>query len=173
MPFTVQLDLDARTEAALGAVADRMARISDLETVRQIGDVHHMSLGVYGELPVDFFVPKLARFAETLRPVHVRVANLGIFPGGVLFLGLVVTAELLELHRGFHAEFAPFSSSCWEHYHPGVWVPHITMVMNAKNAALENAVTEVVEHWKPSPAKLDALRLIEFRPVRTLFHRKL
>jgi hypothetical protein len=96
MPFTVQLDLDAHTEAALGALADRVAKISDLETVRQIGDVHHLSLGVYGELPVDLLVPKLARFAATLRPMDVRIANLGIFPGGVLFLGLVVTVELLE-----------------------------------------------------------------------------
>src|SRR5215471_16109387 len=67
MPFTVQLDLDAHAEAALGAVADRVAKISDLETMRQLGDVHHMSLGVYGGLAVDFFVPQLARFAETLR----------------------------------------------------------------------------------------------------------
>jgi hypothetical protein len=42
--------------------------------------------------------------------------------------------------------------------------------MNAKCGALEKAGAEVMEHWKPSPAKLDVLRLIEFRPVRTLFH---
>jgi hypothetical protein len=67
MPFTVQLDLDAHIQAVLGAVAEWLARISDLETVRQIGDVHHMSLGVYSELPVEVIVPKLARFYAEAR----------------------------------------------------------------------------------------------------------
>jgi 2'-5' RNA ligase superfamily len=91
----------------------------------------------------------------------------GIFPGDVIFFGPVVTDELLKLHRRFHAAFAHFSDSCWAHYHPGVWVPHVTVAMNVKNVSI--AVEEVMRDWKPVSAKLDALRLIEFRPVRTLF----
>lgn len=171
MPFTVQLDLDARTEAIMTAIADRLANAPGLETVQQIGDVHHVSLGVYGELPVDAVLPLLERFAETLTPLDVCLANVGIFPGAVIFIGPVVTVELLELHRRFHAAFAHFSSSCCKHYLPGVWVPHITVAMNVKSVSI--AVEEIMKEWKPVPAKLDALRLIEFRPVRTLFRREL
>jgi len=171
MPFTVQLDLDAHTDAIMVAIADRLARVPGLETVRQIGDVHHISLGVYGELPVDLALPMLERFAETLPLLDVRLANVGIFEGAVIFVGPVVTGELLELHRRFHAAFARFSSSCCKHYFPGVWVPHVTVAMNVKSVSI--AVEEIMREWKPVPAKLEALRLIEFRPVRTLFRREL
>ena len=171
MPFTVQLDLDANTEATIAAMADQLARVPDLETVRQIGDVHHLSLGVYKELPIDVAVSKLIRFAETLTPLDLYLASVGVFSGAVVFLGPVVTDELLALHRRFHAAFASFSSSCCKHYHSGLWVPHITVAMNVKKVS--TAVEEVMRVWKPAPAKLDALRLIEFRPVRTLFHHKL
>ena len=68
--------------------------VPDLETVRQIGDVHHVSLGVYDELPIDVVVPELARFAEGLTSLSLRLANVGIFPGGVVFFGPVVTFPL-------------------------------------------------------------------------------
>jgi 2'-5' RNA ligase len=166
--FTVQLDLDAGTDAEIAAIADRLARVvPDLETVRQIGDVHHVSLGVYDELPLDLVVPKLERFAERLTPLNLRLANVGIFPGDVIFFGPVVTDELLKLHRRFHVAFARFSGSCWANYHPGVWVPHVTVALNVRRVAI--AVEQVMRDWKPVSAKLDALRLIEFRPVVTLF----
>jgi hypothetical protein len=123
MPFTVQLDLDAGTEAALCALAGDLAAIPGLETAHQIGDVHHLSLGVYDELPLDRFLPKLAGFAATLKPMDVRLATLGSFPGvrSILFIGPVVTADLLDLHRRFHDEFAACASSCWDQYRPGAW----------------------------------------------------
>jgi hypothetical protein len=166
--FTVQLDLDARTDAEIAAITDRLARIvPNLESVRQIGDVHHVSLGVYDELPLDRFLPQLARFAERLTSLSLRLVYVGIFPGDVIFFGPVVTDELLELHRRFHVAFTHFSGSCWAHYHPGVWAPHVTIAMNVKNVSI--AVEEVMRGWTPVSAKLDVLRLIEFRPVRTLF----
>jgi 2'-5' RNA ligase len=169
MPFTVQLDLDARTQSALTALAARIDTIPGLETVGQIGDVHHLSLAVYEELPVDLVLPKLRGFAGSLRPLALRIANIGIFPGGALFLGVVVTAELLALHRRYHNDLAAFSGACSAHYRPGAFVPHITLALNAQEAALDRAIPIVRDQWRPSDAELDALRLIEFRPVRTLF----
>jgi 2'-5' RNA ligase len=169
MPFTVQLDLDARTQTALAALAVGIERISGLETMRYIGDVHHLSLAVYEELPVGLVLPKLRSFADSLRPLALRIANIGIFPGGVLFLGVVVTPELLALHRRYHDELAAFAGSCAAHYRPGAFVPHITLALNAEGAALDRAVPIIRDQWRPSDAELDALRLIEFRPVRTLF----
>jgi 2'-5' RNA ligase len=175
MPFTVQLDLDPATEAGLCELADRLGAISDLETVRQLGDVHHLSLAVYDDLPLDRFVPQLAEFAGTVRTLTLRMASIGIFPGtrSVLFLAPVMSEELLALHRGFHDGFAAFAGSCWDHYRPVAFVPHVTLAMNATPDALQRAVAVVVERWKPAPAQLDGVRLIEFRPVRTLYHQPL
>jgi 2'-5' RNA ligase len=173
MPYGVQLDLDAHGQGAHNALADRLASVRDLELVRQIGDVHHLSLAIYEELPVELLATRVKAFAHTLAPIDIRIAHLGIFPGGVLFLGVVVTPGLLELHRHFHAEFSSFSRFCWQHYHLGDWVPHITIAMNAKRAALQKAVGMTLQHWNPSGARLDTLRLIELRPVRTLLHQAL
>jgi 2'-5' RNA ligase len=87
----------------------------------------------------------------------------------VLFLGPVVTEELLALHRHFHDAFASFAGSCGEHYRPGLWVPHVTLAINAEIAALQKAIAEVAEHWTPASMQLDAIRLIRFRPVQTIY----
>src|SRR5271169_2821685 len=105
MPFTVQLDLDAEAEATLGALAEALAGIPGLATVRQLGDVHHISLAIYDDPPLEQFVPPLAAFAETLAPFEVQLASIGLFADikNVVFLGVVVTDSLLALHRRAHA----------------------------------------------------------------------
>jgi 2'-5' RNA ligase len=171
MPFTVQLDLHAAGASEIAKLSERLERIPNLETVPRIGDVHHISLAVYEDLSVDRFLPDLAKFAAGVRPIVVQLANLGIFSGirSVLFLGPVVTEELLALHRNFHDAFASFAGSCWEHYRPGLWVPHVTLALNAEIAALQKAIAEVAEHWTPASMQLDAIRLIRFRPVQTIY----
>ena len=174
MPLTVQLDIDAQTDAALGALAGRLAR-RDRETVRELGDVHHVSLGVYGELPLEDFIPKLAAFAQATSPIPIQLAYVGLFAGppSVLYLGPAVTVGLLGLHQRFHAAFADFSGRLWEHYRPGAWVPHVTLAMAEESGKLVDGINDVLRLWQPGPASLVGLRLIEFRPVRTLFYQAL
>jgi 2'-5' RNA ligase len=81
MAFAVQLDLDAGTETSLCDLANELAAIGDLRTMRRIGNVHHLTLAVYGDLPLDRFSPRLATFAEALQPMDLRLANVVIFPG--------------------------------------------------------------------------------------------
>jgi 2'-5' RNA ligase len=152
-------------------LSEQLEGISDLETVLGIGDVHHVSLAVYEDLPAQRFATDLARFAEAVQPITVRLANIGIFAGArsVLFLSPVVTEQLLALHHRFHDAFGAFAGSCWEHYRPGRWVPHVTLAMNAASPSLQKAVTEVTTRWKPLEIQLDAIRLVRFRPVHTIY----
>ncbi len=133
MPFTVQLDVDAEAEATLGALAESLAGIPGLATVRQLGDVHHISLAIYDDPPLEQFVPALAAFAGTLTPFEVRLANIGLFADAtnVVFLGVVVTEALLALHRRAHAALGAFRGECWEYYLPGAWVPHVSLALDA------------------------------------------
>jgi hypothetical protein len=75
----VQLDLHAAGASEIAKLSERLERIPNLETVPQIGDVHHISLAVYEDLSVDRFLPDLAKFAAGVRPIVVQLANLGIF----------------------------------------------------------------------------------------------
>lgn len=172
MPYVVQLDLDAGTNAALGALAHFLGRVPGIETVRDIGDSHHLSLAIYDALDVKRFVGDLERFAATMRAVPIVLAGLGVFtrPNGVLYVAPVVTETLLALHRRFHDALAQWSNDCWEHYRPSHWVPHVTLAMEKEggNGGLEQALAIVRRHWRPGPARLDAVRLVRFRPVETL-----
>ena len=118
---------------------------------------------------------QLAEFAGTVPTLTLGMASIGIFPGArnVLYLAPVMSGELLALHRSFHDGFSAFAGSCWEHYRPVAFVPHVTLAMNATHEALQRAVAIVVEHWQPAAARLHGVRLIEFRPVRTLYQRPL
>jgi 2'-5' RNA ligase len=173
MPFTVQLDVDATTNAALDGLAERLDAIPGLATIRRLGDVHHVSLCVCDTMSTDGIDADLAGFAEDLAPIDISLGAIGIFAGqvSVLYLAPVVTDGLLALHRRFHAAFAGLAS--WEHYHPTVWVPHVTLAMDVTPEALSKAVLVVREHWRATTARLDGLRLIRFQPVETLFHRHL
>ncbi len=173
MPFTVQLDLDTATNAALDGLAQRLDAIPGLTTVRRLGDVHHLSLIVADTFPLERHGEALERFATDTLPLTIRLAGLGVFPGerSVLYLAPVVTGDLLDLHDRFHAAFDPVA--CWEHYRPLHWVPHVTLAMDIAPDALGPAVTLVRDCWTPGPAHLDTLRLIRFHPVDTLFRQPL
>jgi 2'-5' RNA ligase len=171
VPFAVELDIDGVAASKIGTLAERLERIPDLDSVRKSGDVHHLSLAVYEDLPADRFVAHLIEFSAGVQPIVLQLANIGIFSGArsVLFLGPVVTQELLAFHRRFHDAFSEFVESCWEYYRPGHWVPHVTLAMNIEAAALERAVAETREHWKPAKIKLGAVKLIHFPPFRTIY----
>ena len=176
MPFAVVLDLDTDTEARLRHLAGRLNTTSDFETPPLPGDAHHhISLGVYDDLALDRFMPMLAKYADASKPLAVRLANIGIFPSAqsVLYLGPVVTNELLALHDDFHAAFAAFAGSCWAHYLPGAWVPHVTLAINIAPGALGGAVSAVAARWTPAAARLDALRLVQFPPISMLYRHSL
>ncbi len=171
MLFAVLLDLDAGTQAALRPLADGLTAIPGLQTMW----AHHLTLAVYDDPPLDRFLPGLARFAETLKPMDLRLANVGIFTGvnSVLFLGPVVTAELLALHHRLHQELAEFASHGLAHYLPGAWVSHVTLAMDVKSDALTKAVAMSVAQWKSAQARLEALRLVELFPIRTAYRHTL
>lgn len=172
MPYAVQLDLDANTNAALEALAGFLDRVPGLETVRSLGDVHHVSLAVYDALDVQPFAAELKRFAASLRVVPIALAGLGVFTQqGVLYIAPVATEPLLQLHGRVHEAFATRSRDCWEHYHPSHWVPHVTLAMETEgdSGGAEQGLSIVRRHWRPGPARLDAIRLIRFRPVETHF----
>jgi len=48
-------------------------------------------------------------------------------PGGVLFLGVQVTPELLAFHADVHAALAGQPIRHWAYYLPGNWIPHCAL----------------------------------------------
>ncbi len=71
----------------------------------------------------------LEAFAETAQPFSVQINGLGIFTGEdpVLYIPIVVTAQLAAFHEALWARVSVFGGDEFEHHAPGNWVPHITL----------------------------------------------
>lgn len=71
----------------------------------------------------------IKRITSTVSPFYARAHGLGIFTGAnpVLFLTIVKTRRLLELHERIMREVEPDAIRPITHYHGDNWVPHITL----------------------------------------------
>lgn len=70
-----------------------------------------------------------------LVPFVIRTSGLGIFTGEktVIYIGIVKTRGLLELHEQLWDVFSPLANQLSLHYSPARWVPHITIYYTDPN----------------------------------------
>jgi 2'-5' RNA ligase len=161
--FAVELFFDADGDAAVRRVWQQIGGpVLASPTARP-----HITLAVYGQVEPEPFAAALADWAASARPLDLHLASIGVFPGEarVLFFAPVVTAELLELHRGFHVAFERRGHESWPLYAPGRWVPHCTLAMEIDSAALHRGLDAARAAPLPIPVRLSAVGLVEFRPV--------
>ncbi len=73
--------------------------------------------------------PALEKLAGELTPFGVKTAGLGIFTGKepVLYISLVKTGKLLEVHQRIWETMTPFAQEVNPLYAPGQWIPHVTL----------------------------------------------
>ena len=109
MPFAIELALDP----AAGATVRRIWReleAAGITSMARSGAYPHLSLGVWEALDPPAARAELAVFAREIEPIPMTLASVRAFPTGAVFLAPEVTAELTELHAGFHRRFARFGS---------------------------------------------------------------
>jgi len=171
MPIAVNLDLDAAGAANLEPLWDALEQEPASTTTRRLGVHAHLALAVYDALDPAPLLPRLDGFARGLRPLAIRFASIGIFAAGsraTIFLGPVADRVLLELHDGFHREFADCLDRCSAHYRAACWVPHLTLAQDVEVAALPLAVARLVGTMVPFAGILDVLSIVRFMPVQRI-----
>jgi 2'-5' RNA ligase len=69
--------------------------------------------------------------ASHFTPFVVLTAGIGVFTGPmpVLYLALVKTRMMIDIHEMLWREMAPLSNLVNEYYSPPRWVPHITLAI--------------------------------------------
>lgn len=89
----------------------------------------HFSYHVAQAYDVDEIEPVLQRISSNITKFNVRTSGLGIFSGAspVLYIPVVRSLELTELHDELWQEISPASSGVQQYYHPEQWMPHITI----------------------------------------------
>ncbi|HEX6498361.1 MAG TPA: 2'-5' RNA ligase family protein [Micromonosporaceae bacterium] len=124
-----------RLWSALGA-----AGVPSLSTHTHRRHRPHLSLAV-----ADAFDPVAVQAALADLPVPTPGLTLefqyvGMFGGGVLWLGPSPSDALLTLHTEVYRRLTAAGVEIWAHYAPGAWVPHTTLSMTARSATLTTAV---------------------------------
>ncbi len=89
----------------------------------------HFSYHVAQDYDLELVEPVLKRIASNITPFKVKTSGLGIFTGAspVLYISIVRSVELAQLHEELWQEIATASSGVQEYYHPDQWMPHITI----------------------------------------------
>jgi 2'-5' RNA ligase len=81
--------------------------------------------------PLDIAEAALKRMASHFNPFVVLTAGVGVFTGPmpVLYLALVKTRMMIDIHEMLWREMAPLGKLVNEYYSPPRWVPHITLAI--------------------------------------------
>ena len=94
---------------------------------------------------------------------HATLVSLSTFSNrqGVVFLGLVVTRELVALHERFDALFCAEAREPWEYYRPGRWVPHCSLAFALDPAQVPAALAACADIPLPIQATLETVGIVE------------
>src|SRR4051794_26312944 len=122
MPLAATLVLDEAGAAPGRAMWQALATAGLARGALELGYPPPLTLTMWGAAPEP---TALAALAEGWAALPLRLAGFGIFPGGVLWLAPVVTAELLARHAALHQALPGLAPH--PHYAPGAWVPHVTL----------------------------------------------
>ncbi len=142
MPFVVELYFDPSTEASIRGAWKAIDEAGISDSMPKGGYRPHVSLGVCEHLETDSLAQELSTFAVGVAPFQLSFPNIGIFSTseGVVYLGVTLTEQLLNLHTTFHKIFKKYAEEQREYYTVGRWVPHCTLAFGLS----EHQITETV-----------------------------
>ncbi|HEV2376901.1 MAG TPA: 2'-5' RNA ligase family protein [Streptosporangiaceae bacterium] len=141
MAHAIEMFFDEQADAAVRGLWQRLADagLPSPATLTHRQHRPHVSLTVASSLGGVDLGPLRAVLASRLPTLRLNV--LGAFPGPerVVFLGAVVTSELLACHASAHAALAGQPVGHWPYYLPGNWVPHCTLTWGLDTAQAAQA----------------------------------
>ena len=151
--------LDDRHYARVQAIWEELEQKFDVRGmfVTQYPHFSYQVAESYDELACE---SRLRELAARARPFRVRTAGLGIFTvsNPVLYVPLVRTPQLTDLHREIWAGIDPTLSPVTHYYHPEEWAPHVTL---AQGDIDPDRLAEVVRllsrrnfHWEITVSNL-------------------
>ena len=173
MPFVVELYFDPSTEERIRGAWKAIDEAGISASMLDGGDRPHVSLGVCNHLEPNAFEKELSIFAASLAPFRLSFPNIGIFSTseGVVFLGVTVTKQLLNVHTAFHKIFKKHVQEQREYYTVGRWVPHCTLAFSLSERQIAEVVTICRQIVLPTSTEVKEIGLVEVSPMscRTLY----
>jgi 2'-5' RNA ligase len=142
MPFAVELFLHGDSEQLVRNLWSDLARVANTSFMIEGGYRPHVTLGVFETYSSPRFEQEFRRFAAGLGAIPIRFDYLGLFlqPRRVVYLGPVVTDQLLLVHRQFNERFGRLVCGSDPLCPPGRWVPHCTLAFDIPAEAVPEAM---------------------------------
>ena len=167
MPFVIELYFDPSTEEHIRDVWKAIDEAGISDSMPKGGYRPHVSLGVCDHLETDSLVQELTTFAASITPFRLSFPNIGIFSTseGVVYLGVTVTEQLLNVHARFHEIFKKHAQEQREYYAVGRWVPHCTLAFGLSEDQIAETVTICRQIDLPISTKVKEIGLVEVSPT--------
>jgi 2'-5' RNA ligase len=142
MPFVVEMFLAGDADKLVRKLWSDLATGANTSFMIEEGCRPHVTLGAFETYSSPKFEKELQRFTASLKPIPLRFDFLGLFlqPKRVVFLGPVVTDQLLLVHRRFNECLGPLVGGSDPLCPPGRWVPHCTLAFDIPAEAVSKAV---------------------------------
>jgi 2'-5' RNA ligase len=143
MAYSVQLYLDAQTEALVRQVWDRLAEKGVSDNMIKKGGRPHVGLSVFDDADPGEISYRLRQLCKQQRSVEARFEHLGTYcsKDGVLFLVPVVSPRFFLLHSTVYKLLNDSIQGIREGCKPNRFVPHLTVAYGLDKETLSKTVS--------------------------------
>ena len=106
----------------------------------------YLSLAVFDELDTVALGGAVGQFKSS--KIAIGVSGLGIFPNEkpVIYASVLASNALLALHRALYECLGELGEQARPNYHPGNWMPHITMHVSDDLASIPQDISVLLNH---------------------------
>lgn len=171
MGYAVELVLQGDGRTLVEGLRDLLESTGVRTLTRSIGDVPHVSLGVFDDrVDVGALHAVVDEVAGLSPPLSCSFRRVNSFsrPQPVVYLEPESTDALRRLHGQFLATLGVLSSSLNPLYAAGAWTPHCTVAMGFSREALDHALAVTREAFSPVTSTVTTVHLVRVRPVEVL-----
>lgn len=163
MTTALVLDFDEQANTAVRRIWSALdaAGIPSLGTKSE-AEAPHVSVTMFEGGDPDAFMSDVELILPSLSLLHLTLDALSVFPApGVLFLGTVVTEQMIALQRCVSEIATKQGGTIREYYRAERWIPHCTLAMALRGDDLAHAVMVAAGVTLPIRATAVSVSLVD------------
>ena len=135
--YAIISELDPKSTEAVSLIWRKLRDVCHLKAIYH-QPTPHLSWFVAEDIDVKSSVTVIEKMAGNNCGFTTQAFGIGFFTGvrPVLYLPLVKTQEMIEIHKQVWDQIPEFSKQSNKYYDPSNWMPHVTLAVN--DLSIEN-----------------------------------
>lgn len=162
--YAVISEFDPDSTKTIRSFWQRLCRLCGLKEIYHL-PIPHFTWMLSEEMDIDQVRPLIDRIAKENESISIQTFGLGIFTGQepVLYLPIVKSLTLLQLHQEIWEQVRPFASKVQQYYAPSHWIPHITLALkDLTQETLNCAMSEIAFRTIELSCRAEELALVAY-----------